>query len=140
MAERDPQFEQDVRRIIYEALADREALAAAMARQQPTPVPDATPGQPADPAPSRPGPWETGVQGGALGGDPPPQRVKTGICTHDKHIDVEDMYYDELDAEIDSIAQDLGEPRARVIQELQRRALKQYVPGLRADINKLLGK
>jgi hypothetical protein len=141
MPERDPQFEQEVRRIVYEALADREALAAAMAGQKPTPVPESTPREPAAPARSRPGPFEVGVQGGAFdatGGANPPQRARG--CTHDKYLNVEDMFFDDDDKVIDAIARELGEPRSRVIQELQRRALRAQVPDLRRDVEQFLGK
>jgi hypothetical protein len=141
MAERDPQFEQDVRRIVYEALADREALAAAMAGQQPTPVPDPTPEEPATPASRRPGPSEVGVQGGA-----DPQRVpplKAHYCPKAVFAHPTDVWYSDdpdpdpdtgAEKEFKSIMQKTGATREQVIQELMRRSFMDKINELDGDI------
>ena len=89
MAERDPEFMQDVLRIVYAALSDREALAAAMSGQQPMPVANTAP-QPPDPS-TRSGssPSEVGVQGGASLAIPPSCAVR---CARTTNVSYEDLW------------------------------------------------
>jgi hypothetical protein len=135
MAERDPEFEQEVLKIVYSALADRAALAAAMSGQQPMPVPNAAPGQTDPSAPSRPSPTEVGVQGGAPDPIPPPRAFFCG-CT--LHVNYEDLWLDDP-AEADpggigEIMRLTKAAREQVLQELMRRALRAEIAGLLAAV------
>jgi hypothetical protein len=135
MAERDPEFAQDVLRIVYAALADRAALAAAMSGQQPMPVSNPAPGQTDPSAPSRPSPTEVGVQGGAP--DPiPPRRAFYCGCT--LHADYEDLALSDPDGQperdIEEIQRRTGATREQVMQELVRWALRAEIAGLLAAV------
>lgn len=129
MAERDPEFMQDVLRILYAALADREALAAAMSGQQPMPVPDAAPGQPAQSGSS---PTEAGVQGGAPFTLPRPIAF---LCGTTIHVDNEDLALDSAaEANVQKIVSGTAATREQVVQELVRRALQAEIAGLMSDL------
>jgi hypothetical protein len=134
MAERDPEFEQEVLKIVYAALADRAALAAAMSGQQPMPVPHAAPEQTNPSTPSRPSPTEVGVQGGAPDPIPPARQF---LCGQILHVDYEDLWLgdQETGAEgIEGIMSDTQATRPQVLQELMRRALRAQIAGLRGAV------
>lgn len=128
MAERDPQFEQDVLRILYAALSDRAALAAAMSGQQPMPVANATPG-PTDPsAPSRPSPFEVGVQGGALVPVPKPTPLR---CIDIVHVNYQDIAFPQVTEDQIKALQAPGKTsREEVVQEAMRRVLAREIDNM----------
>jgi len=133
MAERDPEFQQDVLSILYAALSNREALAAAMSGQAPAPVPDAAP-----PAPDAPAsPLDTGIQGGAPVPVPP---ARPFLCGHIIHVDYEDLAFDDTSethvGELQGGAP--GSTREQIVQELMRRALKAEIQGLADDLEVIL--
>jgi hypothetical protein len=123
MAERDPEFEQDVVRILYAALSDRAALAAAMSGQQPMPVPNAAPGQTDPSAPSRPSPTEVGVQGGAPPPIPPPKPLYCGDLVAFEHL----AFDTTTEGQLLDIQKATGASREQVMQEAMRRALKDKI-------------
>jgi hypothetical protein len=130
MAERDPEFAQDVLRILYAALADREALAAAMSGQQPMPVPNAAPGQPGGRgrrARSGSSPMEVGVQGGAPPPIPPPKPLYCADLVAFEHL----AFDQTTEGQLLDIQKATGASRE---QEALRRALKDKI----AEINGLI--
>jgi hypothetical protein len=138
MAERDPEFMQDVLRIVHAALSDREALAAALAGQPPMPVPDTSSGQTDPLTPPAPhaslSPLDVGVQGGAPGPIPPP---RAEYCGQIVHVAYEDLYLgDSYETGPNSIAQIQtntgGASREQVMQELMREALRAQVAAVLA--------
>jgi len=128
MPERDPQFEQDVLRIVYAALADREALAAAMSGQQPLPVASASAPQP-DPAaatPGAPSPTDVGIQGGA--GIPIPPSCPIRRCAELAHLDFEDLGFDvDTETRLHYIEGQTGATREQILQEALRRVLADQI-------------
>jgi hypothetical protein len=136
MAERDRQFEQDVRRIVYAALADRQALAAALSEQQPMPVADGAAQQLDVSPPSSSSPMEVGVQGGS----PAPTNIAPftqprAACPDIGHLDFEDLGFDD-DTEIliGMIVAATTNPRPQVVQEALRLVLRDKVWELADDV------
>lgn len=132
MSERDPRFTEDVLKIVYAALADREALAAAMSEAQPLPVTESA-SAPTDPTPPpRPSPMDVGVQGGASANLPP--AVKFG-CARTTHLFPEDYAYDPATETLLGEIQNLtGATREEVVQEALRCVLSQQIAELRRAI------
>jgi hypothetical protein len=136
MAERDSEFMQDVLRIVFAALSDREALAAAMSGQQPMPVADAE-SQPPD-QPPQPGssPFDVGVRGGQPAPVPPCCAVR---CARTTNIAYEDLYLGDTHETgegntVADIMTQTSATREEVMQELMRRALIAQLAGLRGAV------
>jgi hypothetical protein len=117
---------QDVLKIVYAALADREALAAAMAEAEPLPVADPEAGQTGPPPSSRPSPMDVGVQGGAV--QDFPRLVPAFLCGQVVHLPYEYLAFDRaVEDMITEIQRRTGASREQVVQEALRLTLSDKI-------------